>query len=50
MDGCDYDFDVGEESSEVIGDVNGVILFYRFLYVTKPSPIVSLVRKSEGQA
>ena len=34
----------------MIGDVDGVILFYRFLYVTKPSPVVAACAEIRGSS
>ena len=42
------EFNVGEESNEVIGDVDGVVLFYRFLYISKPSPVVAACAEIRG--
>ena len=47
LEDLSVEFDVGEESSEVIGDVNGVVLFYRFFnrfYVSSVMPAITKIR------
>ena len=42
------EFDIGEESSEVVGDVNRVILFYRFLHGFYPCLVMPVIFEIRG--
>ena len=44
------EFDVEEESSEVVGDVNGVILFYRFLHGFYPCSVMPVIFEIRGSS